>query len=137
MLKTLECDDECRVEARTRQLALALQIRNPDVSAKLAPRYSEHVRATAAREPAFANQIHDKLTELVQLAKKSKQKTRAHSFPSMNWQKRQFIHELCEHFGCESVAYDAEPNRNVVATADKEKVSRIKLVLLCIRNSIL
>ncbi|XP_026725229.1 protein shuttle craft [Trichoplusia ni] len=121
MLKTLECDDECRVEARTRQLALALQIRNPDVSAKLAPRYSEHVRATATREPAFAQQIHDKLTELVQLAKKSKQKTRAHSFPSMNWQKRQFIHELCEHFGCESVAYDAEPNRNVVATADKEK----------------
>ncbi|XP_075973237.1 nuclear transcription factor, X-box binding stc [Anticarsia gemmatalis] len=121
MLKTLECDDECRVEARTRQLALALQIRNPDVSAKLAPRYSEHVRATAAREPAFAQLVHDKLTDLVQLAKKSKQKTRAHSFPSMNWQKRQFIHELCEHFGCESVAYDAEPNRNVVATADKEK----------------
>ncbi|XP_022830509.1 protein shuttle craft [Spodoptera litura] len=121
MLKTLECDDECRVEARTRQLALALQIRNPDVSAKLAPRYSDHVRTTAAREPAFANQVHDKLTELVQLAKKSKQKTRAHSFPSMNRQKRQFIHEMCEHFGCESVAYDAEPNRNVVATADKEK----------------
>lgn len=66
----LECDDECRVEARTRQLALALQIRNPDVSAKLAPRYSDHVRSTAAREPAFANQVHDKLTELVQLAKK-------------------------------------------------------------------
>lgn len=53
----------------------------------------------------------------------SKQKTRSHSFPSMNWQKRQFIHELSEHFGCESVAYDAEPNRNVVATADKEKVT--------------
>ncbi|XP_061713720.1 protein shuttle craft [Cydia pomonella] len=121
MLKTLECDDECRVEARTRRLALALQIRNPDVSAKLQPRYSDHVRALAAREPAFARQVHDKLTELVQLAKKSKQKTRAHSFPSCNWQKRQFIHEMCEQFGCESVAYDAEPNRNVVATADKEK----------------
>ncbi|XP_059059145.1 protein shuttle craft [Achroia grisella] len=121
MLKTLECDDECRVEARTRQMALALQIRNPDVSAKLAPRYSDMLRATAAREPAFAQQVHDRLTDLVHLAKKSKQKTRSHSFPSMNWQKRQFIHELCEHFGCESVAYDAEPNRNVVATADKEK----------------
>lgn len=55
----------------------------------------------------------------------SKQKTRAHSFPSMNRQKRQFIHEMCEHFGCESVAYDAEPNRNVVATADKEKVNKL------------
>lgn len=121
MLKTLECDEECLVEARSRRLALALQIRNPDVSAKLAPRYSEHVRATAVRDPAFAQLVHDRLTDLVQLAKKSKQKTRAHSFPSMNRQKRQFIHELCEHFGCESVAYDAEPNRNVVATADKEK----------------
>nr|AGC92703.2 protein shuttle craft-like protein [Heliconius erato] len=112
MLKTLECDEECLVEARSRRLALALQIRNPDVSAKLAPRYSEHVRATAVRDPAFAQLVHDRLTDLVQLAKKSKQKTRAHSFPSMNRQKRQFIHELCEHFGCESVAYDAEPNRN-------------------------
>ncbi|XP_047529301.1 protein shuttle craft isoform X1 [Vanessa atalanta] len=121
MLKTLECDEECFVEARSRRLALALQLRNPDVSAKLAPRYSEHVRSTAAREPAFAQLVHERLTDLVQLAKKSKQKTRAHSFPSMNRQKRQFIHELCEHFGCESVAYDAEPNRNVVATADKEK----------------
>ncbi|XP_045497702.1 protein shuttle craft [Colias croceus] len=121
MLKTLECDDECRQEARSRQLALALQIRNPDVSAKLAPRYSDTLRAMAAREPSFAHHVHDKLTDLVQLAKKSKQKTRAHSFPSMNRQKRQFIHEMCEHFGCESVAYDAEPNRNVVATADKEK----------------
>ncbi|KAM3964445.1 LOW QUALITY PROTEIN: nuclear transcription factor, X-box binding stc [Aphomia sociella] len=121
MLKTLECDDECRMEARSRQLALALQIRNPDVSAKLAPRYGDLLRATAVREPAFAQLVHDRLTDLVQLAKKSKQKTRSHSFPSMNRQKRQFIHELCEHFGCESVAYDAEPNRNVVATADKEK----------------
>ncbi|KAG7303000.1 hypothetical protein JYU34_013008 [Plutella xylostella] len=120
-LKCLECDDGCRVEQRTRQMALALQIRNPDVSAKLAPRYGEHARAWAQRDPAFAQQVHQALTDLVQKAKKSKQKTRSHSFPSMNWQKRQFVHELCEHFGCESVAYDAEPNRNVVATADREK----------------
>ncbi|KAL4709908.1 hypothetical protein ACJJTC_003871 [Scirpophaga incertulas] len=121
VLKTLECDDECRVEARTRQMALALQIRNPDVSSKLAPRYSDSLRAAAAKDPGFAGMVHEKLTELVHRAKKSKQKTRSHSFPSMSWQKRQFIHELCEHFGCESMAYDAEPNRNVVATADRER----------------
>lgn len=40
----------------------------------------------------------------------------------MNREKRQFIHEYCEHFGCESVAYDQEPKRNVVATAQKVKV---------------
>lgn len=41
----------------------------------------------------------------------------------MNRDKRHFIHECCEHFGCESAAYDQEPNRNVVATAVKDKVS--------------
>lgn len=40
----------------------------------------------------------------------------------MNREKRQFIHEYCEHFGCESAAYDQEPNRNVVATAARDKV---------------
>lgn len=40
----------------------------------------------------------------------------------MNREKRQFVHECCEHFGCESVAYDAEPKRNVVATAQKDRV---------------
>lgn len=41
----------------------------------------------------------------------------------MNREKRQFIHEYCEHFGCESAAYDQEPNRNVVATAARDKVN--------------
>lgn len=43
----------------------------------------------------------------------------------MNREKRQFVHEYCEHFGCESVAYDAEPKRNVVATAQRDKVAFI------------
>lgn len=42
----------------------------------------------------------------------------------MNRDKRHFIHEYCEHFGCESAAYDQEPNRNVVATAVKDKVKK-------------
>lgn len=32
----------------------------------------------------------------------------------------QLVHEMCEMFGVESVAYDAEPNRNVVATAQRD-----------------
>lgn len=86
--------------------------------------------------------VHDRLTDLVQLAKQvcsqkksipeiflrlficfqSKQKSRSYSFDSMNWEKRQFIHEYCTHFGCDAVAYDQEPNRNVVATALRDKV---------------
>lgn len=53
----------------------------------------------------------------------SKQKSRSYSFEVMNREKRQFVHEYCEHFGCESVAYDQEPKRNIVATAQKLKVN--------------
>lgn len=42
----------------------------------------------------------------------------------MNKEKRQFVHEYCAHFGCESEAYDAEPKRNVVAIAVKGRVNR-------------
>jgi len=52
----------------------------------------------------------------------------------MKYEKRKLIHEYSEHFGCESVAYDAEPNRNVVATALKEKVIFIFIEYLFISS---
>lgn len=54
----------------------------------------------------------------------------------MKYEKRKLIHEYSEHFGCESVAYDAEPNRNVVATALKEKVIFYIIKYLFISNFI-
>ncbi|XP_050308291.1 protein shuttle craft [Anthonomus grandis grandis] len=121
VLKILDCNDECKVVERNRRLAIGLQIQNPDLSQKLTPRYSELLKQWAKKDPKFCQRVHDKLTELVQLSKQSKQKSRAFSFESMNRDKRQFIHEYCEYFGVESAAYDAEPNRNVVATAIKDK----------------
>ena len=120
--KTLECNDECKIIARNTRIALGLQIVNPDVSGKLMPRYTESMKQWAKKDPHFCQMVHDRLTELVQLAKTSKQKSRSYSFDSMNRDKRNFIHESCEHFGCESQAYDQEPKRNVVATAVKDKV---------------
>lgn len=120
-LKSLECNEECRIIERNRRLAIGLQIRNPDLSSKLTPRYSEFMRNWAKKDARFCEHVHNKLTELVQLAKQSKQKSRSYSFETMNREKRQFVHEYCEHFGCESVAYDAEPKRNVVATAQRDK----------------
>jgi transcriptional repressor NF-X1 len=73
------------------------------------------------KDPNFCNMIHEKLTELVKLAKESRQKSRSLSFDCMNRDKRQLVHEYAEHFGCESESYDAEPKRNVVATALKDK----------------
>lgn len=120
-LKTLECNDECKIIERNRRLALGLQIVNPDLSGKLMPRYSDYMKQWAKKDPHFCQMVHDKLTELVQLAKTSKQKSRSYSFDVMNREKRHFVHESCQHFGCESQAYDEEPKRNVVATAVKDK----------------
>uniref|UniRef100_A0A1Y1JZ76 Protein shuttle craft n=1 Tax=Photinus pyralis TaxID=7054 RepID=A0A1Y1JZ76_PHOPY len=119
--KLLDCNEDCRLVERNRRLAIGLQIRNPDLSAKLMPRYSDYMRGWAKKDTKFCQYVHEKLTELVQLAKQSKQKSRAHSFETMNREKRHFVHEYCEHFGCDSAAYDPEPNRNVVATAYKDK----------------
>lgn len=121
-LKTLECNDECKIIERNRRLALGLQIVNPDLSGKLMPRYSDYMKQWAKKDSHFCQMVHEKLTELVQLAKTSKHKSRSYSFDSMNREKRHFVHESCEHFGCESQAYDEEPKRNVVATAVKDKV---------------
>ncbi|CAH1183422.1 unnamed protein product [Phaedon cochleariae] len=120
-LKILDCTEECKVLERNRRLAIGLQIRNPDLSQKLTPKYSDFMRQWAKKDPHFCQRVHDKLTDLVQLAKSSKQKSRAYSFESMNRDKRHLVHEYCEHFGVDSAAYDAEPNRNIVATALKDK----------------
>lgn len=129
-LKTLECNDECKIMERNRRLALGLQIVNPDLSGKLMPRYSDFMKQWAKKDPHFCQMVHEKLTELVQLAKTSKQKSRSYSFESMNRDKRHFVHEYCEQFGCESQAYDQEPKRNVVATAVKDKCWLPSLSLL-------
>lgn len=118
----VDCNEECAKLERNRRVALALQIENPDMSAKLVgPKYSEFLKELAKKDPSFCGMVHDKLTELVNLAKESKQKSRSHSFDYMNRDKRQFVHELSDHFGIESESYDAEPKRNVVATAVKDR----------------
>ncbi|XP_050533933.1 protein shuttle craft-like [Daktulosphaira vitifoliae] len=119
--KILECTSECTKIERNRRIALALQIRNPDLSPNVTPRYSDFMKDFAKKDASFCNYIHEKLAELVTNAKQSKQNSRSHSFEVMKYEKRKLVHEYCEHFGCESVAYDSEPNRNVVATALRDK----------------
>lgn len=82
--KTLECNDECKLLERNRRLAIGLQIRNPDLSSKLLTRYSDFVKNWAKKDPQLVTMIHNKLTELVKLSKDSKQRSRSHSFPTMN-----------------------------------------------------
>ena len=66
----LECNEECSQLDRNRRLALALQIENPDQAQKLAaPKYSDFMVEFAKKDLAFASKIHNKLSELVKLAK--------------------------------------------------------------------
>ena len=62
----LDCNEDCAKIDRNRRLALALQLENPDVSAKLsAPKYSEFLKEITRKDPNFATMVHEKLTELV------------------------------------------------------------------------
>lgn len=119
--KVLECNDECRLIERNKRLEMALGPIDPTKVAM--PTYSDFLKNFARKDPQLIKNVHDKLTDLVKLAKESKQKSRSYSFPVMNRDKRQMVHEMCEAFAVSSVAYDAEPNRNVVATAHRDTVS--------------
>lgn len=120
--KILECNNDCKTLERNRRLDIGFKIINPTLSTlpKFVPNYSQHIRTFYKKDSSFVNMIHEKITDLVKLAKDSKAPYRSYSFPSMNRDKRHVIHDMAEQFGVETKAYDAEPNRNVVATAMKE-----------------
>ncbi|KAL7043008.1 hypothetical protein ACKWTF_001359 [Chironomus riparius] len=121
--KILDCNDECKTIERNRRLDIAFKVQNPTLATtpKFVPAYSEHVRNFYKKDSSFVNMVHDKLTELVKLAKETKNAAyRCYSFPSMNRDKRHVIHDVGEMFGVETKAFDAEPNRNIVATAVRE-----------------
>ncbi|GBM55474.1 Protein shuttle craft [Araneus ventricosus] len=118
----LQCNEECAVLERNKRLAVALQIQNPELSPTPGPpSYSDFLKAEAKKNPVFVADVYNKITELVQLAKESKQKCRSHSFPPMNRDHRRVVHELAEFFGCETQSYDEEPKKSVVVTAYKNK----------------
>lgn len=122
-VKKLECNDECFKLLRNAGLAEALQINNPELSSKVVPRYSDLLKDWARRDPALCSSVHTKLVDLVKLAQESKQKSRSFSFPNMNRDKRALVHEYAQHFGITTQSFDAEPSRNVIATAVRDKSS--------------
>lgn len=92
--KTLECNNDCKTIERNRRLELAFGPR--DVTKQQLPPYSDFLKNYAKKDLNLIKGIHSKLTDLVKLAKESKQKSRSHSFPIMNREKRQVVHEMCE-----------------------------------------
>jgi transcriptional repressor NF-X1 len=54
---------------RNKRVSLALQIRNPDLSSKITPKYSDFMKDFAKKDAHFCAKIHAELVKLVQLAK--------------------------------------------------------------------
>ena len=67
--RKLECNEECSKLERNKRIALALQIRNPELSAKITPRYSDFMKEFTKKDPKFCSLVHDEFAKLVQLAK--------------------------------------------------------------------
>ncbi|RUS75090.1 hypothetical protein EGW08_017144 [Elysia chlorotica] len=120
--RRLECDTNCAIIERNKRLALALEIKNPDMSAKLGtPTFSEFLVDFAKKNPKFVSTVEKSFSDLVQKVKQNNQASKTHTFQSMNRVQRQFVHELAESYGCQTQSYDYEPNKNVVATAVRDK----------------
>jgi transcriptional repressor NF-X1 len=102
--KTLECNDECKTLERNRRLDIAFKVINPTLATtpRFVPTYSDFTRNYYKKDSSFVNMVHEKLTDLVKLAKESKTAFRSYSFPSMNRDKRHVIHDMGELFGVET-----------------------------------
>uniref|UniRef100_T1IRV0 R3H domain-containing protein n=1 Tax=Strigamia maritima TaxID=126957 RepID=T1IRV0_STRMM len=137
--RRLECNEQCALIERNRRLALALQIRNPELTNKLGPpSYTEFLKDFTKLNLRFITNAYTKFTEVVQNAKQSKQKSRSYAFPPMNREQRRVIHELGEYFGCSTQSYDEEPKKNVVATAlrDKSWLPSVSIMAVVERESV-
>ncbi|XP_061095554.1 transcriptional repressor NF-X1 [Conger conger] len=130
----LDCDQECAVLERNRQLAEALQIdQSADpFSVRSSSKYSDSLKEDARKELKFVSEVEEEIKNLVELANKGKQTKRSHCFPPMNREHRKIIHELAEVYGIESVSYDSEPKRNVVITAVRGKAACPNLTLTAV-----
>ncbi|KAI0214804.1 Transcriptional repressor NF-X1 [Lamellibrachia satsuma] len=120
--KHLECNQACAQHERNQRVALALEIKNPDLSSKLGhPPYPQFIKDFAKQHPDFVNAVEKALSVLVNTAQQSKQPKRSHSFAPMSFEQRRVVHTLAEFYGCETLSYDHEPKKNIVATAYKNK----------------
>ncbi|CAF4021352.1 unnamed protein product, partial [Rotaria magnacalcarata] len=112
----LECDDDCRIIQRNKNLALALSI-NPDESRSTPIVYTDFLRDYAKKHLEFVQTIERQFSQLVEETQRHRVAKRCHSFKPMKTNERHVIHELASFYGLETQAMDPEPNRNVVAYA--------------------
>jgi transcriptional repressor NF-X1 len=112
----LECDDECRILQRNKNLAQALDINLEEPRATTIV-YTDFLRDYAKKNLEFVQTIERQFTQLVEDTRRYAVKKRCHTFKPMKINERHVIHELATFYGLETQAMDPEPQRNVVAFA--------------------
>lgn len=114
----LECDEECFVEERNRNLSQALLT---EANLKPKPMYSEFLKSFAREESQFAQNIEKKFEMLVSESKVAKTGKKSLNLPVMKQAERRFVHELAPYYGIDTQSFDTEPYRNVCLYASREK----------------
>uniref|UniRef100_A0A914WH11 R3H domain-containing protein n=1 Tax=Plectus sambesii TaxID=2011161 RepID=A0A914WH11_9BILA len=121
--KCLPCDSECSRAQRNRKLAMALELDRDDDNACPTPgepTYTDFLRTQAKTNPPLVLDVENALIQLVQSTESQRTNTtRNHVFRPMVADMRRLIHEYAAYFRVETLSYDPEPQRNVVASAKR------------------
>lgn len=124
----LECDEECLLNERSKQMAQALEINTSSVSSVLSqqkpkPVYSEFLRSFAREDSKFVLNIEKKFEIFANECRASTLPgKKSLQLPAMKPTERRFIHELASYYDMETASFDPEPFRNVCLFAHKDKV---------------
>lgn len=130
--RRLACDQRCAMlqkaaeqESRNREFASALGLENVSLTGGLSEEYSEFLLAHGARSRDLLARVERDLKAMVSTAGR-----RRHAFPAMKSDDRQLVHEYAAHFDLDTISYDPEPKRNVVAFRNNLAPPRLPQPLL-------
>eukprot|EP01119_Soliformovum_irregulare_P021421 TRINITY_DN7128_c0_g1_i1.p1 TRINITY_DN7128_c0_g1~~TRINITY_DN7128_c0_g1_i1.p1 ORF type:complete len:1079 (-),score=167.14 TRINITY_DN7128_c0_g1_i1:35-2926(-) len=116
--RQLECDGQCALEARSRQLAAAFGAPLNSVSSL----YSDFLVQVARASPSFILQVEQTLSELIRSTDSERR------FPPQDRLQRRIIHEMAKAYNVTTESYDQEPHRSLVVT--KKRSSKVPVPLL-------
>ena len=115
----LECDANCSLSERNRNLAEALGISNPVTVPVNQIKYPESLKQAFMHYPDFVKETYLELEDIVNQLEKSRNNSSVRNFPAMRGDLRQVVHELAEMFNMKSHSVDPEPSRSVVVKGVK------------------
>ncbi|KHN73645.1 Transcriptional repressor NF-X1 -like protein [Toxocara canis] len=135
--RCIPCDADCHRILRNKRVANALSIATDSESNNVS---MTDGTAALSSAPVYTDFLKSQLKSCykqvldIENALQHNGTTRTHVFRPMTSENRRIIHEYASYFRIETTSYDAEPLRNVVATAKRGSCC-VPLVLLTMFNN--